>query len=440
METPKESRPSYRMGCYIVDGHAGEVLKSGVRVKKLSPTHFAVLYQLVEHKGALVLREEFTLWPRKGSVDRRNPVDTYVSQIKKRLGDASIIEGDWGKGYRLSPALHPEIIKSPSLSELERRLMIALEELNAHTTAGFRASIDVCQDLLTGGRIEEACSAIALAYINLGHTGFCRENRDLSLHRARKVLADAIEWFPAFGSAYALRGLAHLLDYKWDAADADFTTALGHSPDNEYAHCFLAHMLAAQGSFDAALDHARIAARIDYGSAITVMTEPWMMLFAGHTVEAVIKGDEVVRLFGHTGPAHAILGDAYCAAGELTKALEQYKRALDIEYLPGAVSGRGFVYGQMGLPEEARGCLTDLETKKESGTIAYVSSWHRALVYAGLRETMLALDALDKAFEERSDWLIYAGVDPHWKELRGEEPFQNLLRRIGITKPWTLGP
>jgi tetratricopeptide (TPR) repeat protein len=421
------------VGNLIVDGNAGEVLKSGVRID-LPAGAFEVLYQVVERKGKVVARGEFEPWRSDALLGQRHPVDMQVVEIKRRLDDGSIIKSARGKGYQLSPALSVESIGSPSRSGLERRLLIALEQLNAHTSAGFRASMENCEELLKEGRIAEACSAIALAHINLGHTGFCRENRDIRLQRARKILATALGWFPAFGSAYALVGLTHLIDYDWDGADANFAKALEYSPDNELAHCFLAHMRTAQGSFEAALNHARIASETDFASAMTVVTEPWMMLFAGRATEAVLKCEEVVSRFGNSGPARHILGDAYCAVGEMDKALEQYSRALEIDFLPTVVSSRGFVYGRMGHRKDALKCLGELLAKKESGKIAYVSGWHEALVRAGLRETKPALDALDKAFDEKCDWLIYLGVDPRWRELRGERRFQSLLRRIGIRK------
>jgi tetratricopeptide (TPR) repeat protein len=103
-----------------------------------------------------------------------------------------------------------------------------------------------------------------------------------------------------------------------------------------------------------------------------------------------------------------------------------------LKFLPHALSCQGFVYGKQRDYEKALGCLNQLEEGRKTVPLAYVSSWHYALVYAGMGRTEQALDALDRAFEERCDWLIHAGVEPRWKEIRDEERFRNLLSRVGV--------
>jgi hypothetical protein len=48
----------------------------------------------------------------------------------------------------------------------------------------------------------------------------------------------------------------------------------------------------------------------------------------------------------------------------------------------------------------------------------YVPPESRALVHAGLGETENALDWLEKAFDERSSYMIYLSVDPRLDRLR----------------------
>jgi serine/threonine-protein kinase len=55
-----------------------------------------------------------------------------------------------------------------------------------------------------------------------------------------------------------------------------------------------------------------------------------------------------------------------------------------------------------------------------------------AEVYLGLGSTPDALDWLDKAYRKRPYGLVFLGVDPLWKPLRGEPRFQELLRKIGL--------
>jgi tetratricopeptide (TPR) repeat protein len=237
-------------------------------------------------------------------------------------------------------------------------------------------------------------------------------------------------------SVLALRGLTYLIyEYDWAKAKADLDEALGLSPQNELAHCFLSHMHVAQGRFDEALAHAHIAAEVDFGSPMTVITEPWILLYSGQVSEAVRKAEEAVETFPQFAIAYALLGHAYCADGATTKAIKQYENALELDYLPEVVASLAYIYGEMRNRKKALDMVASLDQAKRDGKIAYVSSYFEALAWAGLGQKGRCLDALERAFDERCDWLIHLAVEPRWRELRGERRFLSLARRIGIAKP-----
>ena len=432
MRSTNDSQPSYRVGPYLVDGHAREVTKSETRVD-LTRDQFDVFYQIVERKGGLILRGEFKPWEREEDPpDRRHPLGMMLVNIRRKF-DEEIIVTDRHRGYRLSPKFVVEVIASPSRSELEKLLAIALDQLNTHTSVGLRAEIQNCEALLEKNQVADAYVYAALAYLNLGHVGLCRDVPTVTIPKAKEILRKALHWFPTLGSAYALRGLASLTyDFKWNEAKKDFEEALRLSPDNELAHCFLAHLQVAQKSFDEGLRHAHIAAEIDYRAPMTVITEPWFMLFAGRVGEAIIKGEEVVKRFEDFGPAHDILGQIYLAAGSPKKAMEQFQLALARDFLPNALATQGYVHALEGRKKDALRCLDGIREAQRSGKIAYASSFYDAIVYAGLGEKGKALDALEKAYEEKCDWLIYLAVEPRWNSIQNEKRFQRLVERVGL--------
>jgi len=53
-----------------------------------------------------------------------------------------------------------------------------------------------------------------------------------------------------------------------------------------------------------------------------------------------------------------------------------------------------------------------------------------ALVYAALGDKEQAFAWLDKAFAERSHWLMWLRLDPRWKTLRGDPRFAALVERL----------
>ena len=57
-----------------------------------------------------------------------------------------------------------------------------------------------------------------------------------------------------------------------------------------------------------------------------------------------------------------------------------------------------------------------------------------AFVYAGLGDNDQAFEWLEKAFEERSDLLVYLNVDPALDRLRSDPRLTDLARRVGYSR------
>ncbi len=94
-----------KFGAFEADLHAGEVRKSGNRVK-LQEQPFKVLQVLLERPGALVTREELRsrIWPDDSFGDFDHAVNVAVGKLRSALGDSaenpSYIETIPRRGYR----------------------------------------------------------------------------------------------------------------------------------------------------------------------------------------------------------------------------------------------------------------------------------------------------------------------------------------------------
>ena len=89
----------------------------------------------------------------------------------------------------------------------------------------------------------------------------------------------------------------------------------------------------------------------------------------------------------------------------------------------------GFVFAQAGETRQARDVLTKLQ---EIGRHQYVPPIYSAAVYAGLGETDLALECLDRAARERNWQFIWLHVDRFWDGLRGDPRFQKLQQKLEL--------
>jgi DNA-binding winged helix-turn-helix (wHTH) protein len=99
------TKPIFRFGVFEVDTVAGELRKSGIRLR-LPEQPFQVLVTLLEHPGEVVTREELRqkLWPADTFVDFDHSLNSIINKLRETLGDsasnARFIETLAKRGYR----------------------------------------------------------------------------------------------------------------------------------------------------------------------------------------------------------------------------------------------------------------------------------------------------------------------------------------------------
>ena len=113
--------------------------------------------------------------------------------------------------------------------------------------------------------------------------------------------------------------------------------------------------------------------------------------------------------------------------------------ALDALSQAGKLSGgnsktialRGYLFARMGQTGEAQAVLQTLEAI--SGE-RYVPPYALALVHIGLEQKDLALEWLERSYQDRDVHLVFLPVDPKWDSLRGDGRFQALLERCRFSR------
>ena len=128
---------------------------------------------------------------------------------------------------------------------------------------------------------------------------------------------------------------------------------------------------------------------------------------------------------------HRYLGLVYEANRMYPEAISELRRALELsDGAPGDVAALGHAYAVAGRRVEARNALRRLE---ELAKQRYVSAYARVLIHARLGENARALEWLERAFQERSAWMIKLRIDPRLDPLRGDARFTDMMRRVGLT-------
>jgi len=226
--------------------------------------------------------------------------------------------------------------------------------------------------------------------------------------------------------AYALfRG-----DWKWVEAEREFRQALVMNPKSAQAHQWYANLLVALGRADEALAHTKSAQELDSTSLIIRSHFGFVCFFAHRYDDSIATCQKVLELDPTFFAARRYLGQAYAQKGRYDQAIEEFQKAV------AASGGSPLIRAELantlamaGKKDEAEKILAEL---KQVAAQRYFSPYHIALIYAGLGIKDEALNWLDKAVEQRADYLVFLKVDPRFAALRSEARFANVLQRVGL--------
>jgi DNA-binding winged helix-turn-helix (wHTH) protein len=129
--------PRYRFGPIEVDPAAGEIYKSGVKVR-VPKKPFSILMALLDRPGDVVTREALRekLWTHDTFVEFEHALNAAMNRLRSSLGDDAVnprfIETVPGRGYRLIVPVEntmprPEVVELPRRSpppEFHRRIWV----------------------------------------------------------------------------------------------------------------------------------------------------------------------------------------------------------------------------------------------------------------------------------------------------------------------------
>jgi Tol biopolymer transport system component/DNA-binding winged helix-turn-helix (wHTH) protein len=122
MPAPKASSRIVRFGVFEADLRAGELRKSGSKIK-LQEQPFQILALLLEQPGELVTREDMQqrLWPADTFVDFDHGLNAAIKRLREALGDDAdtprYVETLPRRGYRfIAPVQSPEGASDPATS------------------------------------------------------------------------------------------------------------------------------------------------------------------------------------------------------------------------------------------------------------------------------------------------------------------------------------
>jgi adenylate cyclase len=216
------------------------------------------------------------------------------------------------------------------------------------------------------------------------------------------------------------------LDWNPEAAEQDLRRAIELNPSFTQAHQYLSTVLVVQRRNDEAIAAAQRAAELDPLSPISMTTVGYRYYYAGRYEQALEEFGRALRLVPEFASAHVGQAQSHLALGREQEALAALERALPV------AGGRSFVrahlayaQGSTGRIDEARRTQAMLLSDAEDG---YVSPFHLALAAAGLGDRRAVVGQLERAFADRSGWMMFVPLERELAAYRAD--WANLVTRV----------
>jgi serine/threonine protein kinase len=95
---------------------------------------------------------------------------------------------------------------------------------------------------------------------------------------------------------------------------------------------------------------------------------------------------------------------------------------------PNVLEMMGYVYAQCGDRKKAEEMIASIKQSPDFDPALL------SMIYASLGENELAIDALERSFEQRSPRMLWLKVEPCWDPLRDDPRYVALLKKVGFEK------
>jgi TolB-like protein/DNA-binding winged helix-turn-helix (wHTH) protein len=252
-----------------------------------------------------------------------------------------------------------------------------------------------------------------------------------AMPEAKAAALKALQIDGTLAEAHNSLAMVHLL-YDWDlaASEKEFRRALDLDPDYTTAHHLYSHTLIVLGRTDESLAESKRALELEPLNLAIGGHLGWHYLYARQYDQAIEQFRKTLELDPAFPQVQRLAAWAYLQKGMREEAIASLRAALGRLGRNPEVEGElGHALGVAGRRAEA---LAMLEGLRQLSSTRYVSPYSVALVHAGLGDRDQALSSLEKAYVERSDYMVYLNREPMLDGLRSDPRFAALVRRVGL--------
>ena len=249
--------------------------------------------------------------------------------------------------------------------------------------------------------------------------------------KAKAAVEKAVQLDDSFGDAHANVAYERFFyEYDFPGAEKEFKRAIELAPNNAYAHQMYGWFLAVMKRSKEAIAESERSQKLDPLSAEANFLLGQAFYLTGNYDQAIARIHNISEFAADVFTSHDILGWSYEQKGDLPKAISEFQKARQMEpAIAEPLGSLGHAYALQGNKSQV---IKVLDQLKEMSRANFVAPYNVAIVYAALGDRDHAMAELEKAYEERSWYIVMLAVDPKLDHLRGDPRFRDLVRRVGL--------
>jgi eukaryotic-like serine/threonine-protein kinase len=301
---------------------------------------------------------------------------------------------------------------------------------NKRSDSGFRQAVEYFQESIQEDpAFAPSYSGLADSYMAQAYYETILPKDDLA--RSMAAASKAVELDPSSSEGVASLGLA-TYSMNWDMAGAEklFQRAMQLDPHNGNAPHWYGEVLSIMGRNDEAIASEAKAIQLD---PVSLVYNTWVgrrYYFARRYAEAEGPEKHALEMDPNFTPALLQLGFIAVQLKKYDEAIAAFQKAVEVSggkklY----VAGLAYANAAAGRKADALKILRELEM--ESGK-EYVPAVMIAYAYGAIGDKDKAFQWLNRAFDDRSNWMVYLNIDPALDPLRTDPRLAQLIQRVGL--------
>ena len=263
-----------------------------------------------------------------------------------------------------------------------------------------------------------------------------------AMTQARTAASKALQLDDSLAEGHTSMGnILHNYDWNWAAAEREFRRAIELNPNYATAHHLYAHLLIETGRRQESLAEATRALELDPYSPFVNNGVARLYYLSGQYEKSIAQCELGLQINPNYLPARIQLALDYEQTGRISQAVSELENAA-ASLADASQTGKesaidppvlhallGHAYAIAGRRSEA---MSELAKLQATAKRRYIPSAYFAVLWIGMGDRNQAIAWLYRAYQERSEHMLYLGIEPLVEPLRGDAQFQLLLNKVGL--------